>query len=278
MTTAPVTVVILTFNEADNLAQALGSVCGWAYDVFVLDSHSTDATRAVAARHDCQVFCHAFESYARQRNHALDHLPFRTDWVLFLDADEIVTPELRSEIGAVLANGPAEDGFFVNRRLIWMDRWIRRGIYPSWLLRLFRRSRGRYGDRPVNEHVVVNGAIGYLQHDLLHQDRKGVRDWVAKHMRYAEYEAAELLRTPGAEFDVQPSLWGDQVARKRWVRVRVWQRCPPLVRPLLYFAYRYVLRGGWLDGTAGFTYHCLQAFWYPLMIDVRYLELKRTGR
>ena len=276
--TVPVTVVILTFNEAENIAQALESVCGWARDVFVLDSNSSDDTCAIAERYGCDVFRHAFEGYARQRNYALTHLPFRTEWVLFLDADELVTRELQAEIADVLAAEPAANGFFVKRRLMWMGRWIRRGCYPTWILRLFRRSHGRYGDRPVNEHAVVDGGVAYLQHDLIHADRKGVGDWVAKHMRYVEYEAAELLRARTENFDVKPSLFGDQVSRKRWIRINVWQRCPPVLRAFVYFGYRYVVRGGWLDGREGLVYHCLQAFWYPLMIDVRYLEMKRSGR
>ena len=275
---APVTVVILTLDEAANLPQALESVCGWAQRVFVLDSGSTDGTDAIARRFGCDFFHHSFEGYARQRNWALDRLPFETDWVLFLDADEFVTPELKAELAAVLGAETGMDGFFVKRRLMWMGRWIRRGCYPTWILRVFRRSRGRYGDRPVNEHAIVDGAVGYLVHDLIHADRKGLSDWTQKHVRYAAYEARELLRNRTDDRDVEPRLLGDQVARKRWLRVKVWERLPPLVRPFLYFTYRYILRGGFLDGREAFIYHVLQALWFPLIIDLTYLEIKRGWR
>lgn len=275
---APITVVILTLDEAVNVSQALDSVCGWAERVFVLDSGSTDGTDAIARRYGCDVFHHAFAGYARQRNYALEHLPFATDWVFFLDADEFVTPELKTELSALLAAGRPEHGFFVKRRLIWMGRWIRRGCYPTWILRVFRRSHGRYGDRPVNEHVVVDGAVGYLEHDLIHADHKGLSDWTQKHVRYAEYEARELLRDRTGDRDVTPRLLGDQVARKRWLRIHLWERLPPLVRPFLYFTYRYVVRGGFLDGREGFIYHVLQALWFPLIVDVRYIEIKSGWR
>lgn len=275
---APVTVVILTYNEALNLPQALESACEWAQDVFVLDSYSTDGTSAVASRYRCDLFRNRFEGFAQQRNHALDHLPFRTEWVLFLDADEIVTPDLQAEIAEVCAANRPEHGFYVKRRLMWMGRWVRHGCYPTWILRLFRRRHGRCGDRPVNEHVVLDGPAGYLTHDLVHADRKGVTDWIQKHVRYAEYEARELLRTRADRRDVRARLFGNQVERKRWLRSQLWERLPPLVRPFIYFAYRYLVRCGFLDGRAGLVYHLLQALWYPLLIDVRYLEMTRDAR
>jgi glycosyltransferase involved in cell wall biosynthesis len=274
-----IAVIILTFNEEKNIAQALESACGWANEIFLLDSGSTDRTLDIASRYGCHLAENPFENYAKQRNYALDQLPIRTEWVLFLDADEWLPDALKQEISTLVVNSPEENGFYINRRLIWMGRWIRRGYYPSWILRLFRRGKGRCEDRAVNEHLLVEGKTGKLHNDFMHENRKGVTEWIAKHNGYATREAQELLNTrcaPGYQ-EIDARLLGTQAQRKRWLRQKVWNRLPPLIRPFFYFAYRYVLAGGFLDGKAAFVYHFLHALWYPLLIDVKYLELVRQG-
>jgi glycosyltransferase involved in cell wall biosynthesis len=264
---ANVAVIVLTYNEEVNIAQALDSVAGWANEIFILDSYSTDRTLEIARPYGCHIAQNAFENYARQRNHALDHLPIRSEWVLFLDADEWLPDLLKQEISTV-------------RRLIWMGRWVRRGYYPSWILRLFRHAKGRCEDREVNEHLIVEGTTAQLSHDFVHEDRKGVTDWIAKHNRYATLEAQTLLNSAPepAYREIDARLFGTQAQRKRWLRHRVWNRLPPLIRPFFYFAYRYVLKGGFLDGREAFVFHFMQALWFPLLIDVKYLELKRQRR
>ncbi len=153
-------------------------------------------------------------------------------------------------------------------------------ITPRWILRLFRYGEGRCEDRTVNEHLIVDGAIGYLCSDLMHEDRKSVTDWIAKHNGYATLEALELVNAhsaPGYR-EIDTRLFGTQAQRKRWLRHKVWNRLPPLIRPLFYFLYRYVLTGGFLDGREAFAYHFLQALWYPMLIDVKYLELVAKNR
>jgi len=275
---ASVAVVILTYNEEVNLAQALDSVVGWADEIFILDSMSTDRTVAIAERYGCHIVQHPFEDYAKQRNYALDSLPIRSRWVLFLDADEWLPAALKEEISAVLASDPSENGFYLKRRLMWMGRWIRRGYYPTWILRLFRYGKGRCEDRAVNEHLIVEGAIGHLQNDFMHEDRKSLTDWIAKHNGYATREAQELFNTrsaPGYQ-EIDARLFGSQEERGRWVRYRIWNRLPPLMRPFLYGFYRYVLAGGFLDGKEAFIYHFLHAVWYRFLIDTKYLELKQA--
>ena len=185
-----VAVVILTLNEEQNLPQALDSVVGWADEVFVLDSFSTDRTIEIAQQHGCKMFQNRFEDYGKQRNHAISNLPIESEWIFFLDADEWVTDELKQEITERVATAPEENGFFLKRRLIWMGKWIRRGYYPTWILRLFRRTKGRCEERAVNEHLIVDGKVGYLKNDFVHEDHNGIDDWIAKHNRYATREAA----------------------------------------------------------------------------------------
>lgn len=277
---ADVAVIVLTYNEEINIGQALDSVAGWAKELFILDSFSTDRTLDVARPYGCHIVQHTFENYARQRNFALDELPITAEWVLFLDADEWVPDALKHEISRVLAASPSVNGFYLNRRLIWMGRWVRRGYYPSWILRLFRRGKGRCEDREVNEHLIVEGPAAQLAEDFIHEDRKGVTEWISKHNKYATLEAQTLLAAArdGNYQEIDAKLTGTQAQRKRWLRHRVWNRMPPLLRPFFYFFYRYILKGGFLDGRPGLIFHFLQALWFPLLIDVKYLESKWLAR
>lgn len=277
---ATLSVVILTHNEELNIAQALDSVRGWASEIFILDSLSSDRTLEIARQYGCHIAEKKFENFANQRNHALEGLPIRSEWVLFLDADEWLPAALKNEISALIATDPQENGFYIGRRLLWMGRWIRRGYYPSWILRLFRRGKARCEDRAVNEHLIVDGATGRLRNDFMHEDRKGVTDWIAKHNDYATREALEIFNTRQAPNyqEIDARLFGTQSERRRWLRLKIWNRLPPLIRPFAYFFYRYVLQGGFLDGRAAFVFHFLHALWYPMLIDIKYLELKMQGR
>ena len=273
-----IAIIILTLNEEQNIAQALKSVCGWARDVFLVDSYSTDETVAIAGIYPCQVFQKRFENYALQRNWALDNLPIRSEWIFFLDADEWVPEDLRDEISSAIANVPLEDGFYIKRRFIWMGRWIRRGYYPIWLLRIFRHGKGRCEDRQVNEHILVSGPTGRLNWDFIHEDRKPLEAWLEKHIQYAHREAEERF---GAQTNVGylcSRFTGSPSERRRWLKYRIYNRLPGFIRPWLRFIYIYILRGGFLDGREAFIYHFLHALWYNTLIDVKCLELRRLGR
>lgn len=276
---APVTVIILTYNEEPNLPQALRSLAGWAEQVIVLDSYSTDRTVEIAKEFGCEVYQQPFEDYARQRNHALT-VRIRNDWVLFLDADEWLPEDLKFEIAEVIARNPPQNGFYIKRRFIWMGRWIRRGYYPTWILRLFRRGKGRCEERGVNEHMIVEPPVGWLEHDFIHEDRKELADWIAKHVRYARREAEELLKRDSGvvQREIEARFFGTQAERKRWLRHHVWERLPPFARPWLYFVHRYLLRGGFLDGKAAFVFHFLQALWFPLLVDAFCLQARLAAR
>ncbi|MBA2262321.1 MAG: glycosyltransferase family 2 protein [Solirubrobacterales bacterium] len=278
--TSRLAVVILTLDEEPNIRQCLESVLGWADEVFVLDSGSRDATVEIARASGAVTAQNPFVNYSRQRNHAINELPIRCEWILFLDADEWMPGPLKQEISALLESSPVEDGFYIKWRMIWMGRWIRRGYYPTWILRLFRHGKAHCEDRAVNEHLIVEGSTGHLRHDFMHEDRKGVFAWIAKHNEYATREASELLAgAQAADYrEIDATLTGTQAQRKRWVRYRIWNRLPPLLRPFLYFFYRYVIKGGFVDGREGFIFHFLHALWYPLLIDVKYIELKMRNR
>ncbi|MFH1118140.1 MAG: glycosyltransferase family 2 protein [Pseudomonadota bacterium] len=271
-----VAVVILTYNEEPNLKQALDSVSGWAKELFIFDSFSTDKTLDIAGRYGCTVMQHEFIDYAKQRNAALQRLPIKSEWVFFLDADEWLPEDLKREITAVIAERPAENGFLIKRRFIWMGRWIRRGYYPVWILRLFRVGKARCEDREVNEAMIVEGKVGHLRNDFVHEDRRGIADWISKHNSYATREARCLLHeTSESRYrEIDARLFGTQDQRKRWVRHKIWDRMPLVARPFFKFFFRYVLRGGFLDGKEAFIYHFMQGLWFALLIDCKYIEMK----
>ena len=270
----PLSVLVPTLNEEVNLPDCLDSV-DWADEIFVVDSFSCDRTVELARSRGAQVVQHRFESYSRQKNWALDTLPFRNEWVLILDADERVPAALRGEIQATLRD-PRRDGFYLNRRVIYLETWIRHaGWYPSWNLRLFRHGLGRYDDREVHEHVVLKGAVGYLRNDLLHHDRRGLEAFITRHNRYSTLEAAARRKVERETVDrarLPVSLLASPVQRKRLLRERVWPRVP--AKPLALFVYMYVLRRGFLDGRAGLAlcvFHAFQEF----MVGLKLAELRR---
>lgn len=287
MNKAPLAVIILTYNEELNLPGALDSVCGWAGQVFVVDSFSTDRTVEIAKSYGAEIYQHPFGDYcdwAAQRNWALDNLPIKHDWVLFLDADERVTPELAREITDVLPCVDAEvGGFYINRRFVFMGRWLRHGgRYPDRVLRLVRRDRTRVLRVGRAEYFQVNGRVQYLKHDMLHADQKGLAFWISKHNRYSDIGAKEVLELESGKlssFEQQNRNKGSQSeleGRYRiWIKQRVWPRLPSVARPLLRFFYRYFFQLGFLDGKEGLIYYVLHEFWYPFLIDAKAEELRR---
>jgi glycosyltransferase involved in cell wall biosynthesis len=275
---APVTVVVLTFNEARNLEACLESVSSWAKAVFVVDSGSTDETVAIGHRLGATVVTHPFETHAAQWRWALDHLPIHTSWVLAVDADQQLTPELQAEIVARTTD-PASahvNGFYLNRRQIFRGRWIRHGgYYPKYLLKLFRREAVSIdaGDL-VDHHFTVSGHTECCRHDMLEDNRNeaDIAAWIAKHNRYAVLQAQQekANRQSAARVPLR-ALWGSPDDRTRWLK-QCWGRLPLFLRPCGYFVYRYVLRLGFLDGREGFIFHVLQGFWYRLLVDINILE------
>lgn len=267
----PVSVVIPVLNEERNLPDCLASV-EWADEVFVVDSQSTDRTCAIAEERGARVVQFQYQvGGPRKKNWSLDNLPFRNEWVLLLDADERITPELYDEIRAEFSRGPRHDGYYLNRKQIFLGRWLRHGgNYPSWNLRLLKRDAGRYeklatedlasaGDVEVHEHVVLQGSAGYFGEPMLHLDFKDLYHFIDRHNRYSSWDAKlrqNLLE--GREFSqaIPARLFGTAVERKRFLK-RLWVRLP--CRPLLRFLYMYVFRAGFLDGRPGFIYACFKA-------------------
>lgn len=267
-------IVVLTHDEEANLPGLLDSIKGIPCSLFVLDSGSTDETIRIAEDAGAVVWHHPFDNYGAQRNRAQEMLPSEIDWVLHLDADERLTPQLNKEITELLAVGsPVVDGYLLCQRTVFLGRWIRHGgHYPSFHLRLFRRDRGRCEDRLYDQHFVVDGAIERLEHDYIDVIGTDIASWSYRHIRWANLEAEEILSSSSHGTRVAPRLKGSAIERKRWLRTRVLYRSPLFARAFLYFLYRYILRMGFLDGREGLIFHFLQGCWYRFLVDATIYE------
>lgn len=275
---APISIFVLTYNSEDDIQACLESVAHWSDDIFIVDSFSTEQTVELAKNYTDQIYYHQFETFAKQRNWALYNLPFKNEWILHLDADERLTPELREEITQLLINGDnVLDGYYIKRRFIWMRRWLRHGgQYPSAELRIFRRHLARVIDAGLREYVALRGRAGTLRNDMIHESTKGLSWWIEKHNMYSTREAEELRYRNGIRS--LSDLASDEVLegnKRIWLWKNIWSRMPPVVRPFVRFAYRYVFQLGFLDGIPGFLYCFFHELWYQLLIDAKLLETKQ---
>lgn len=265
------TVIILTFDEEINIKRAIENVSNWADEVLVLDSFSKDNTPNIVKDLGVKFFQRKFDNYSNQRNFSLFNCGITNDWVLFLDADEIISDALKTEIKKELLN-PRADGYYLKRRFYYMGKWIKwGGYYPIYILRLFKRDKGLF-QREVNEHVVLSGTTKKLKNDFIDDNLKPISFWWHKHIDYAMKEAQVLLDKE--KHQVQLDFWGGQADRKTWIKYKIWYRLPVYIRPFIYYIYRYFFRLGFLDGKVGFIFHFYHGLVYYLMIDNFYMELK----
>jgi glycosyltransferase involved in cell wall biosynthesis len=275
VTVPDITVVILTFNEAHHIVRAIDSVREIAREILVVDSFSTDATRALAEAAGARVVQHPFVNHAAQLQWALDHAGIATGWTMRLDADELIEADLAAAIARVLPSLPVEvTAIELDRKHIFMGRWIRHGgRYPLRLLRLWRTGQGRVEQRWMDEHIVVRrGRTIGLRGGFADANLGDLSYFTAKHNGYATREAIEVLAARYDLFGDDAPLLGAQAARKRWVKRTVYNRLPLWAGPTGYFLFRYVIQLGFLDGRAGLIYHVLQGFWYRFLVAAKVAE------
>jgi glycosyltransferase involved in cell wall biosynthesis len=269
-----VSVLILTLNEESNIGECLDSL-SWSDDVVVLDSLSTDATCRIAEGRGARTVSRPFDNWAAHQNWAVKNIEFRHPWVLYLDADERCSLELRDEVLARARATAPESAFRLRRKDYFMGRWLKHAqLYPTWLVRVFRPSRIRY-ERLVNPVAVVDGPTGELQGHIIHYPfSHGISHWIARHNRYSDMEALEAakLRNGGGTHD---ELWTTDPNERRRALKDIFFRLP--ARPVLKFFYYYCWRRGFLDGRAGLSYASLQAI-YEYMIACKSWELERRRR
>lgn len=274
-------VVILTYNEERHIERALVSVAGIASETIVVDSFSSDRTVELARAHGATVLQNKFVNQAKQFQWALDNAPIAADWIMRLDADEVIEPDLAARIRDELPRlGEEIVGVNLKRKHIFLGRWIRHGgRYPLVLLRIWRRGHGRVEDRWMDEHVIVWGGRtvtfdgGFADHNL-----NDLTYFTDKHNKYATREAIDVI---SGRHGLSPSDAGvtdkpgsRQAAVKRWIKQRLYNRIPYQISAPAYFLYRLVFQLGFLDGKPGLVYHGLQGLWYRFLVGAKVAELE----
>jgi glycosyltransferase involved in cell wall biosynthesis len=283
----PVSVLIPAKNEEANLPACLASVAR-ADEVFLVDSQSRDRSCEIAESYGVKVVQFYFNGrWPKKKNWSLSNLPFRNEWVLIVDCDERIPPELWDEIAEAIQN-PNCNGYYLNRRVFFLGTWIRHGgKYPDWNLRLFKHENGRYenlsteevpntGDNEVHEHVILEGQVGYLKNDMIHEDFRDVYHWLERHNRYSNWEARVYYNVIAGSQEsgtIGANLFGDAVQRKRFLK-NLWVRLP--FKPALRFILFYFIQLGFLDGRAGYIYGRLLSQ-YEYQIGVKLYELRKFG-
>lgn len=278
-----ISVIILTFNEEIHIRRCLENIHSFVKDIFLIDSYSTDKTIQIASEYEkVTILQNKWENnHAKQFNWGLEHAPIQTKWVLRLDADEYLLSELINELSDKLSSLPDDvSGIVFKRRHYFLDKWMKRGIYPVYLLRMFRYGKAICEQRLMDEHIqLLEGISVDFDGDFVDHNLNNLSWFCIKHVNYAIREAADLLNIElglweESQTDQQKALV-EQAKHKREIKHR-YIRLPLFWRAFLYFCYRYFLKGGCLDGKEGFLWHFLQGWWYRTLVDAKIFEIKRV--
>ena len=279
----PVSVIVPVRNEALNLPRCLESLAG-AGEIYVIDSGSTDETAEIARSFGAKVVqFHYHGGWPKKRQWAMDTLPLAYNWILLLDADEVLSPESAEEIGQAICD-PNCDAYHFALRMHFLGRLLRHGdasFYTS--ARLLRRGKGRFEcrfknqdasmcDMEVHERVVVEGRTARLKHPLIHHNVNSLSRYILKHDEYSNWEARAWLAGESSYHDLPPTLFGTQAQRRRWLKKNL-LGLPG--SPLLFFLYKYFLRLGFLDGVPGLIYCAFQGIQF-FHIKAKIYELRRN--
>ncbi|PTX45343.1 glycosyltransferase involved in cell wall biosynthesis [Christiangramia gaetbulicola] len=269
-----VSVVILTKNEERDLARCLESL-KWSNDVHVLDSGSVDQTIKIALDYNAKVSKHKFESFGQQRNFALEHIDFKNEWILFLDADEVVTKEFKEDlISSILEADDETVGFYCCWKMMLEDRWLKYcDNFPKWQFRVLKKGKAEFTDFGHGQKEGrVDGKLEYIKEPYLHYSfSKGWTQWIERHNKYSSQEAeARLDNCPPFRNIFNKHSSTRNPALKSWlIKVPGW--------PLLRFLHAYFFNLGFLEGSPGFIY-CTNMAYHEFLISIKMRELKRKKR
>lgn len=272
-------VIILTKDERLHIRRCIENVNPLAKRILVIDSHSSDGTQEIARSLGAEVIEHDWPgNQAAQFNWTIDNINIDTQWILRIDADEYLLPELIEEVKQKIHELPDDvTGVFFKRRHIFLGKWMKGGIYPVKLLRMFRRGHGRYEQRMMDEHIVISdGKTVEFENDFCDHNLNNISWFCRKHVEYAVREAAEMI---DAEFNLSGHVksadaFTEQAKDKRNKKQK-YARQPLFWRSFAYFLYRYFLKGAWRDGKEGFIFTFIQGWWYRTLVDAKIFEIKK---
>ncbi|CDD48644.1 glycosyltransferase family 2 [Bacteroides sp. CAG:875] len=273
-----ISVIILTYNEKIHIERCISNAKKFAKDIYLVDCFSNDGTVELAKSLGAKVFQHQWENYSKQFNWALQNLPITTEWVWRMDADEYLSDNLINELHQKLPSLPKNiNGFTAPCLRIFMGKYIKHGIIPLILLRLFKIKYAICENRYMDEHIQLSeGEIGSLKNPFYDDNLNGLTWWTNKHNGYATREAIDLLLT---EYDLLPQESvvnsGTHSAAIRKKKLK-YIKLPLFWRAFAFFILRYIFRLGFLDGKEGFLWHFLQGFWYRTLADAKVYEIKKN--
>ena len=277
--------VILTYNEEEHIPRLLESIKGLDAQTFVLDSGSTDQTLAICQSYGAETAFHSFENHPKQWHAALNAFEFSTPWLICLDADQIVTPELFAQLQDFRdSEHPGIDGIYFNRKNYFKGHWLRYGgYYPKYLLKMIRTNKGISDLNENMDHrfVVPGKTITWKKGHIIEENLKenNISFWISKHNRYSDLLAEEEIERMSAlrSQTVKTDFWGNPDERTAWLK-SLWRKLPRFFRPFLYFTYRMIFQLGILDGKTGILFHFLQGFWFRIIVDVKINEILKQKK
>lgn len=272
-------IIILTYNESLHIKRCIESIKQLNARVLLIDSLSSDDTCRIAEDLNTEIYQNPFVNQAVQFQWAMDHCNVDTEWVLRLDADEIIDEELILNVKNLIENDNQEyNGVIFYRKHIFLGKWIKHGgRYPLAMLRLFRNGCAHIEQRWMDEQIILDkGKSLYLKGGFEDNNINSIGWFIDKHNKYATREMVDIilkeLINKGEEISKET---GFRIRFKRFLKQNLYMKLPYFVRPLLYFLYRYFIQLGFLDGAKGFGYHFMQGFWYRALVDLKCIEVKR---
>ena len=275
-------VMILTYNENIHLKRCINSIKDIATEIFIIDSFSSDETVELAQSLGANVYQNKWKNHASQFNWGLENCLIKTKWVMRLDADEIITPELAAEIKVAISKDDGTRGFVLKRGHVFLGKKMKHGgTYPTKLLRIWENNNGYCENKWMDEHIILKegGKIKTLEHPFWDHNLNHIGWWTEKHNDYATKEAIEQIKKKHNLFDIEDAINGtsQQLKVKKLLKNIVYEKTPKTFRSFIYFIYRYIVRLGFLDGYQGLVWHFLQGFWYRFLVDVKVYEIEKKA-
>ena len=265
-----VSVIVITLNEEENIEQCLKSIYGWSDDIHIVDSYSTDNTIEIAKKYTDNIHTVERGNWATIRQWALSSIHLKYEWILFVDADEWLTEDVKNEIIQKVNSNIEENAFRVPRRFIFLNKWLKHGGQWFGELRLLKHGKVRFLKDGDSESKVVEGKVGVLKNDMVHQDLKPFSAWIDKHNKISLMAAERYMEIREEKMD--------EAVMRKGVLWKIRDKVPLLLRPFLMFFYVYFIKLGFLDGKEGLIYHLHHAFWYELLIytKIREIEIRQV--
>ena len=278
---ALLSVFILTYNEEQHIKRCIDSIGNIATKIFVVDSFSTDKTVEIAEELGAIVYQNKWpNNHSKQVNWALENCAIKTKWIMRLDADEVVSPELSKEIKTELNQSSDVKGYILNRGHIFLGKKILHGVnYPTQLMRIWEYGYAHCEDKLMDEHIVFEGnyKTKQLNGSFWDYNLNNITWWTEKHNSYSTKEAVMQLRKKYTQENLTTKNSNKQSKLKRFLKHNIYEKFPKSLRSFLYFIYRYLFRLGFLDGYQGLVWNFLQGFWYRFLVDVKVYEIEKNA-